>query len=228
MKHVREVCLIAFTLAKGITPSVAAQTIAACCGRSAWCLNSRAVLMAKAGRILLANPRTDLTCLSSPGRTLRVAPDLSAVAPKNFFSSAGQFGASPTLRQGITVELPVTTNAVPVAKADQEDSLIVTITYDGKVYFGIDPTSTTELTEKVKSALLNRADKTLYVKADARTAYRNLVIILDSVGTSGVERLTLLTAQRDGEEPGALVPPKGLEMSMVAPHAVVRNSSGSR
>ena len=68
----------------------------------------------------------------------------------------------------------------------------MTVTYDGEVYLGIDPT------KKVKSALSNRADKTLYFKADARTDYRNLVVILDSVGTAGVERLPLLTTQRDG------------------------------
>jgi biopolymer transport protein ExbD len=141
---------------------------------------------------------------------------------------AYHFGSGQTVRKGITVELPVTTNAVPAPKADKEDSLIVTVTYDGKVYFGIDPTSTTELTEKLKSTLSNRADKTLYVKADARTAYRNLVVVLDSVRTAGIEGLTLLTAQRDGEGPGTSVPPKGLEMLVVSPHPALPSSSESR
>lgn len=78
----------------------------------------------------------------------------------------------------------------------------MTVTYDGEVYLGIDPTSTTELTKKVKSALSNRADNTLYVKADARTAYRNLVVILDSVGTAGVERDGLLGIPYHPEDDG--------------------------
>jgi biopolymer transport protein ExbD len=226
MKHVLEVCLFASVLAKAITPSVTAQTIAGCCGTSAWCLNSRAVLIANANRIRLAKPSTDLTCLSSPERTLRVAGNLSATAHENFALIRDPFGSGQAM--GITVDLPVTMNAVPAPEADMEDSLIVTVTHDGKMYFGIDPPRPTELTEKVRSALSNHRGKMLYVKADARTAYRNLVVVLDSVRTAGVERLTLLTAQRDGEEPGTLVPPKGLEMLVIPPQAVARSSSGSR
>ena len=132
------------------------------------------------------------------------------------------------MRKGITVELPVTRNAVPVLKADNEDSLIVTITYDGKVYLGVDPISTTEIAEKVKGALSNRVEKTLYIKADTRTPYVNLVRVLDSVRTAGVERLTLLTAQQDTEQPGTLVPPKGLELQVVSPRPMARSSSGSK
>ncbi len=178
MKHMLKVCLVAFTLAKGITPSLTAQT--------------------------------------------------SARADKNSFQSEAGVGSGQKMRKGITVELPMSSHAVPVPQADHEDSLIVTVTYDGKVYFGADPTSATELPEKVKGALSNRVDKTVYVKADARTAYRNLVKVLDSLSTTGVERLTLLTAQRDGEEPGTLVPPKGLEIVVVSPPSVAQSSSGSK
>jgi biopolymer transport protein ExbD len=178
MKHMLEVCLVAFTLAKGITPSAAAQT--------------------------------------------------SAPARENSFQSESQVSSDQHLRKGITVEMPVTSNAVPVPKADNEDSLIVTVTHDGKVYFGIDPISPTELLKKVQDALSNRAEKTLYVKADARTAYANVIKVLDSMHAAGVEGLTLLTAQRDGVEPGTLVPPKGLEMLVVSHRPTARAPSGSR
>jgi biopolymer transport protein ExbD len=148
MKPSLAVCLVAFTLAKGMTPAVVAQS--------------------------------------------------SVAAGENSLPSNHQLGAGPTLRKGIGVELPVTSHAVP--EANHEDSLIVTVTDDGKVYFGADPTSATELRDRVKGALSKRVDKTLYVKADARAAYRSLVQVLDSVRTAGVERLTLLTAQPDRDE----------------------------
>jgi biopolymer transport protein ExbD/biopolymer transport protein TolR len=137
-------------------------------------------------------------------------------------------GSAPVMRKGISVELPLTTNAVSVPKADQEDSLIVTVTYDGSVYFGVIPISTAELPERVKGVLSNRTEKTLYVKADARTPYASLIKVLDSVHTAGVEGLTLLTAQRDANEPGPLVPPKGLELLVISPHPGARSSSGSQ
>jgi biopolymer transport protein TolR len=126
-------------------------------------------------------------------------------------------GPAPAMQKGISVELPVTSNAVPVPQADKEDSLIVTVTYDGSVYFGVSPISAAGLAEKVKGVLSNRRERTLYIKADARTPYASVVKVLDCVRTAGVEGFTLLTAQRDAEEPSTLVPPKGLEMLIVSP-----------
>lgn len=118
--------------------------------------------------------------------------------------------AAQTLQKGITVELPVSSNAVPMPDADQENALIVSIKDDGSVYFGVNPISPAALAEKVKGVLSNRTEKKLYIKADARTLYANVVRVLDAVRKAGVEAPDLLTAQRDSSEPGTLVPPKGL------------------
>jgi biopolymer transport protein ExbD len=96
--------------------------------------------------------------------------------------------------------------------ADQEDALIVSVTDDGSVYFGVNPISPAALAEKVKGGLSNRTEKKLYIKADARTPYANVAKVLDAVRTAGVETPNLLTAQQDSSEPGTLVPPKGLEV----------------
>ncbi len=73
------------------------------------------------------------------------------------------------------------------------------------------------MAEKVKSGLPSRTEKKLYIKADARTPYANVVNVLDAVRTAGVEAPNLLTAQRDSSEPGTLVPPKGLEVLVGPP-----------
>ena len=152
-----------------------------------------------------------------------VALILAGIAP----SVAAQSAAEVPMQKGISVNLPVTNNAVAVPNADKEDAVVVTLTCDGIVYLGVNPISTAALPEKVRNALFKRKEKTLYIKADARVPYASLVKVLDSVRTAGVEGLTLLTAQRDSEEPRALVPPKGLEMEVAQPHAVVQGSSGT-
>ena len=119
------------------------------------------------------------------------------------------------LQKGISVELPVTSNAVPVPKADQEGSLIVTVTHHGNVYLGVSPISTRKLAERIKRGLASHRERTLFVKADAHTSYANLVKVLDCVRTAGVEGLTLLTAQGEPEEPGTLSAPKGLEFQVL-------------
>ena len=115
------------------------------------------------------------------------------------------------MQKGISVELARTGNAVPMPDADKGDSLIVTITDNGSVYVGIDQVSPDALGEKVKAGLSNR-EKKFYVKADARTAYANVLRVLDAAHTAGVEAVSLLTAQQDSSRPGTLMPPKGLEV----------------
>jgi biopolymer transport protein TolR len=121
------------------------------------------------------------------------------------------------MQKGISVELPVTSNDVPMPDADQEDALIVSVTDNGNVYFGVDPISPAALAEKVKGGLPNRTEKHFYIKADARTSYANVVKVLDALRTAGVKAPNLLTAHRDSSEPGTLVPPKGLEVLVGPP-----------
>ena len=122
-----------------------------------------------------------------------------------------------TMQKGISVELPVTSYAVAMPDADQEDALIVSVTDDGSVYFGVDPISPAALAEKVRDGLSNRTERKLYIKADARTPYANVVKVLDAVRTAGVEPPSLLKAQRDSSGPGTLIPPKGLDVLIGPP-----------
>jgi hypothetical protein len=66
--------------------------------------------------------------------------------------------------------------------------------------------------------LSGRFEKTLYIKADARVPYARLVEVIDALWKSGVEGVTLLTAQRDAsDQRSGPVPPKGLAMRVVQP-----------
>ncbi|HMH08013.1 MAG TPA: biopolymer transporter ExbD [Terriglobales bacterium] len=138
-------------------------------------------------------------CLISVTLAPGITPSVAAQSPAQ------------AMRKGISVELPVTTHAVPMPDADQENSLIVSVTEDGDVYLGVNLIGPAALAEKVKGGLPNRTEK-LYIKADGRTKYANVVKILDAVREAGVEAPNLLTAQRDSSESGTLVPPKGLEV----------------
>ncbi len=90
--------------------------------------------------------------------------------------------------------------------ADKEDALLVAITRDGKVFFGSDQISPDQLTNKVKDKIANKVDKTVYIRADARTKYGNVVEVVDNVRSAGVDKVGLLTEQR---KTGAPAPPPG-------------------
>ena len=126
---------------------------------------------------------------------------------------AQQSGGNVPLQRGVSVRMPVTRNAVAVPNADGQDALVLALTADGTAYLRGDRLATPALADLVSSILASRNEKTLYIKADARVPYARLVEVIDAVQKSGVEGLTLLTAQQDAADQGnRLVAPKGLEM----------------
>jgi biopolymer transport protein TolR len=139
---------------------------------------------------------------------------MMAAIPGGVF--AQQPGRIVPLQQGVSVQMPVTRNAVAVPNADTQDALVVALTADGTAYLRGDRLPTAVLADRVRSILSTRNEKTLYIKADARVPYARLVEVIDAVQRSGVEGLTLLTAQQETANQGdRLVAPKGLEMRVV-------------
>jgi len=129
-----------------------------------------------------------------------------------------QSGVNVPLQQGVSVQLAVTSNAVDVPNADNQNALVVAITADGTTYLGVNRLPTSALADSVRNILSTRTEKTLYIKADARVPYARLVEVIDAVRNSGVDGLTLLTAQQDTADQGRKpVAPKGLEMRVVNP-----------
>jgi biopolymer transport protein ExbD len=129
---------------------------------------------------------------------------------------AQQSGGIVPLQRGVSVQMPVSRNAIAVPNADTPDALVVALTADGTAYLRGDRLPTPALADRVRSILSTRNERTLYIKADARVPYARLVEVIDAVQESGVEGLTLLTAQQDAADRGnRLVPPKGLQMRVV-------------
>ena len=94
------------------------------------------------------------------------------------------------------MDLAKTDNPVQMPDADKEDSLLVAVMRDGSIFFGSDKVTPEVLTDKVKDRLANRADKRVYIKADARAKYGAVVEVVDNVRSAGVDELGLLTEQR--------------------------------
>ncbi len=116
------------------------------------------------------------------------------------------------LQAGIRVNLPIVDNATPVPDADKEDALIVTVTENGDTYLGVDPIELDALADKIRHAVAFRAEKKVYIKADARAQYSDVEKVLIAARKGGVNAPVLLTAQREPLQPGALASPKGFEV----------------
>jgi biopolymer transport protein ExbD/biopolymer transport protein TolR len=100
------------------------------------------------------------------------------------------------LQKGISVDMPKVNNPEQMPDADKEDALLVSIMRNGDVFFGTDKITPDNLTTKVKDRLANRVDKRVYVKADSRAHFGNVVSVVDAVRAAGVDDLGLLTDKR--------------------------------
>jgi len=116
---------------------------------------------------------------------------------------------TPMLQKGISVDMAKVNNPEPMQDADKEDALLVSITRDGKVYFGSEQISIDNLTTKVKDKLANKPDKRVYVKADMRARFGGVVQVVDSVRSAGVDDLGLLTDQKKSGTPAPPPPAAG-------------------
>jgi len=103
---------------------------------------------------------------------------------------------TPMLQKGVSVDYAKVNNPEQMPDADKEDALLVSITRNNEVFFGSEKIQVDNLTQKVKDRLASKQDKRVYVKADMRTRFGEVVQVVDSVRAAGVDDLGLLTEQR--------------------------------
>jgi biopolymer transport protein ExbD/biopolymer transport protein TolR len=110
---------------------------------------------------------------------------------------------TPMLQNKVVIDMVAVVNPVSMPDADKEDAIVVAITRDGGVFLGQNKTSIDVLGNQVREKLAdNPANKTIYVRADARAEYLAVENAIDAVRTAGVEDVGLLTQKREGNPAG--------------------------
>jgi biopolymer transport protein ExbD len=126
-------------------------------------------------------------------------------------------GRGQALQKGISVEMATSGHASPMPDADNLDAWVITVTTDGRIYFGTDPLTADALTEEMKARPRNRTAK-LYVKGDAGAPFSSVQQVLRAAQMDRLDNVILLTAQAEAPRLGAIVSPTGLDVS-VGPEA---------
>jgi biopolymer transport protein ExbD len=119
---------------------------------------------------------------------------------------------TPLLTKGQQVELVRTKNPIAMQAADKEDAILVAVTRNGEVFLspGNKRLPVEELPARVQDLLTNRLDKTVFIKADARSKYQVVEEVVDNLRAAGVDQLGLLTEQIQQDRPaGAPATPAG-------------------
>jgi biopolymer transport protein ExbD len=94
----------------------------------------------------------------------------------------GASAQKPVLKQGVHVDMAVASHAVEMRAADEQRAVVVAITAGGRVFVGIKPTE--------PAALSGLSQRTVYVKADARSPYQVVLAVLDALRGKSVVLLS--------------------------------------
>jgi len=109
---------------------------------------------------------------------------------------------TPMLMNKVQIDMVTVENAVQMPDANKTDAIVLAVTRDGAVFLGQDRIDPSQIGSQVRDRLADRTDKTIYIRADARSQYRTVEDVIDDVRTAGVETVDLLTERREGNLAG--------------------------
>jgi biopolymer transport protein ExbD/biopolymer transport protein TolR len=110
---------------------------------------------------------------------------------------------TPLIRNGVPVEMAKVDNPTEMARADEDDAVIVAISRDGTTYLGNRKVPLDEISSPVRDRITGRLDKIVFIKCDARAKYGDVVKLVDEVRLAGADNVGLLTDKSDANRRSA-------------------------
>jgi biopolymer transport protein TolR len=99
--------------------------------------------------------------------------------------------AAPILQQGVELELPK--ESIAPVESDEEQ-LVVSIDKEGVVYLGAkNQVGLEELGKRLLGIIAERKDKRVFIKADRRATYGQVMAAMARIKNAGIEKVGLLT-----------------------------------
>jgi biopolymer transport protein TolR len=100
---------------------------------------------------------------------------------------------APMMTQGMPVNLPQARRAQPVTAQPIYITIPAAFPRDRIVQINNDEVRVDILQERVRQAILERSDKSVFVRADGTVPYQDLVFVMDKLKEGGVEKVGLAT-----------------------------------
>jgi biopolymer transport protein TolR len=108
---------------------------------------------------------------------------------------------TPMLTNGVPVDLAKVTNPIALPDADKDNAVIVVISRSADIYLGNTRTSIDDVSSLVRDRISGRADKTVFIRSDARAKYGDVVRLVDKIRSAGVDNIGLLTEKIESRTP---------------------------
>lgn len=97
---------------------------------------------------------------------------------------------APMMQQGVQVNLP---KANTKAMAQAEETVIVTVDKNGKIFINKDEVPANDLRPRLTDMFAGREKKEIFLKADAGVPYGDVVRAMADIKGAGIERLGMVT-----------------------------------
>jgi biopolymer transport protein TolR len=101
--------------------------------------------------------------------------------------------AAPMMTQGMAVNLPQARKATPVTAQAIYVTVPASFARDRVVQLDKEAIPIDILPERVRQALAERTDKSLFVRGDGSVAYKDIVFVFDKLKAAGVDKVGLIT-----------------------------------
>lgn len=100
--------------------------------------------------------------------------------------------AAPILQQGVELELPK--ESIAPVEGGEDEQLVVSVDKEGTVFIGAGNTVELEqLGPKIAAIVKSRTDKRVFIKADHRATYGQVMAAMARIKRSGIDKVGLLT-----------------------------------
>ncbi len=97
---------------------------------------------------------------------------------------------APMMQQGVQVNLP---KANTKAMTPAEESVVVSVDKNGKVFIDKDEVPAGDLRERLSTMFVSRTKKEVFLKADSTVPYGEVVRTMADIKGAGIERLGMVT-----------------------------------
>jgi biopolymer transport protein TolR len=95
------------------------------------------------------------------------------------------------------VDLATVVHSVPMRGALREDAMIVAVQRDGRVWLGNLTVSPGELPAHIREAVNHGAERRVYIRADMRAKYGEVLEVLGGVRSAGIANVGFLVGERN-------------------------------
>jgi biopolymer transport protein ExbD len=104
---------------------------------------------------------------------------------------------SMTVNRGLPVNLPKAASS----QKDVRDSFNITVTQDGTLFLDKEPTTLSDLGQRVKAGLEREPELMVIINADDQALHGAIVSVMDEVRLAGVSRLAIAVRPERRAEP---------------------------